>query len=86
MLFNTDGGPPGPDLYYVNGSCASQPTFYWNEYDACGNPFSGTTPATTNDGNLHQYVVVVDAGANTSQLYFDRALVGTADYNALRIT
>jgi hypothetical protein len=80
MLFNTNGAPNGPDLFYVNGICNSTPTFYWNNYNSCGSPFSASAPATTNDGNLHQYVVVLDSTAHTSELYFDGVSVGTAAY------
>jgi hypothetical protein len=82
MLFNTNGGPSGPDLFYVNGICNSTPTFYWNDYNSCGSPFSVAAPATTNDGNLHQYVVVLNSVGDTSQLYFDGVSVGTAAYYA----
>jgi hypothetical protein len=82
MLFNTNGAPNGPDLFYVNGICNSTPTFYWNNYNSCGSPFSDAAPAATNDGNLHQYVVVLNSVADTSELYFDGVSVGTAAYYA----
>lgn len=82
MLFNTGGASPGPDLFLVQQVCGGSGRFYWNVYDACGNPFTAQAPAAMTDGNLHQYAVVVDAGSNSTTLYFDGVSQGTAAYHA----
>jgi hypothetical protein len=73
MLF--DAG--NTDLYFLTGfGCGGQ--IFWNTYDSCANPFSGTSGATSATG-WHHYVVVASLNA-PAELYIDGALVGTAAY------
>lgn len=73
MLFNAGNNGAGPDLFFSGGILS------WNTWDSSANPF-GSIPATSNDGNWHNYVVVNDAVSNTAKLYYDGVLYGTAVY------
>tara|TARA_B110000240_G_C13330848_1_gene381202 strand:- start:287 stop:646 length:360 start_codon:yes stop_codon:yes gene_type:complete len=63
----------GPDLFFSGGKLC------WNTWDSTGNLF-GSIPATSNDGNWHNYVVVNDAVSNTAKLYYYGVLYGIAGY------
>ena len=73
MLFNAGNDGSGPDLFFSSGKIS------WNIWDSSNNPF-GNIPATASDGNWHNYVVVNDAVSNTTKLYYDGILYGTANY------
>jgi hypothetical protein len=73
MLFNAGNDGAGPDLFFSGGVLS------WNTWDSSANPF-GNIPATSANGNWHNYVVVNDAVSNTAKLYYDGVLYGTAVY------
>lgn len=73
MLFNAGNNGSGPDLFFSSGVIS------WNTWDSSNNPF-GSIPSTASDGNWHNYVVVNDAVSNTTKLYYDGILYGTATY------
>ena len=73
MLFNAGNNQSGPDLFFNVGIIS------WNTWDNNNNPF-GNIPSTASDGNWHNYVVVNDAVSNTTKLYYDGVLYGTATY------
>ncbi|WP_369754045.1 LamG-like jellyroll fold domain-containing protein [Flavobacterium sp. WC2409] len=73
MLFNAGNDGAGPDLFF-SGNVLS-----WNTWDSSNNPF-GNIPATSANGNWHNYVVVNDAVSNTAKVYYDGVLYGTAVY------
>jgi hypothetical protein len=73
MLFNAGNNDSGPDLFFSGGKLS------WNTWDSSNNPF-GSIPATSADGNWHNYVLVNDAVSNTAKLYYDGVFYGTADY------
>lgn len=73
MLFNAGNDRAGPDLFFSNGDLS------WNTWDSSSNPF-GSIPASSSNGNWHNYVVVNDAVSNTAKLYYDGVLYGTAVY------
>jgi hypothetical protein len=73
MLFNAGLNGAGPDLFFYSGY------LYWNTWDGVGNPF-GLIPATTTNGNWHNYAVVNNAVSNNAKLYYDGVLIGTAGY------
>jgi hypothetical protein len=73
MLFNAGNDGSGPDLFFYGGVLS------WNTWDSSNNPF-GIIPATSADGNWHNYVVVNDVVSNTARLYYDGVLYGTAVY------
>ena len=79
MLFNAGNNGSGPDLFFSSGVIS------WNTWDSSGNPF-GSIPATASNGNWHNYVVVNDAFSNTTRLYYDGILYGTAIYKNAAIT
>ena len=73
MLFNAGNNGSGPDLFFSGGVLS------WNIWDGSGNPF-GSIPATSADGNWHNYVLVNDALSNIATLYYDGVPYGTAVY------
>ena len=79
MLFVAGASLSGPDLFFNGGS------IYWNTWDGAGNPF-GLVPASATNGSFHNYVVVNDSVANTTKLYYDGTLLGTAAYRNAAVT
>lgn len=79
MLFNAGNDGAGPDLFFSGGVLS------WNTWDSSGNPF-GSIPATSANGNWHNYVVVNDAISNTAKVYYDGVLYGTAIYKNASFT
>ena len=79
MLFNSAGGPPGPDLYFVD-QCGGQ-GIAWNSYNECSNELAAM-PASANNGSVHTYVLVEESSAGTTDLYYDGTLLGAAAYIA----
>ena len=73
MLFNAGNDGAGPDLFFSSGILS------WNTWNSSGNPF-GSIPASSSNGNWHNYVVVNEAVSNTAKLYYDGVLYGTAVY------
>ena len=73
MLFNAGYDGSGPDLFFSGGVLS------WNTWDSSNNPF-GSIPATSANGNWHNYVLVNDEVSNTAKLYYDGVLYGTAAY------
>ncbi|MGO4819178.1 LamG-like jellyroll fold domain-containing protein [Flavobacterium sp. W22_SRS_FP1] len=63
----------GPSLFFR--ACYN----YWNTQDGPGNPFSSGN-YSTHGTNWHNYIVVNDAIANTTKLYYDGVLIGSAVY------
>lgn len=79
MLFIAGPDSSGPDLYFSSGVIA------WNSWDGTTASF-GSIPATANNGNWHNYVVVVDAVANSTKLYYDGSLLGTTTYKSAAVS
>jgi hypothetical protein len=76
MLF-TANGTRGTDLWLYPGCNA----IFWNTWDSCANPFNGgAEPTDLRDGNFHHYVVINDQSSNSTSLYIDGDLFGTAGY------
>jgi hypothetical protein len=75
MLFNAGNDGSGPDLFFSGGFIC------WNIWDTYANPL-GNLPANFANGNWHNYVVVNDAVSNTTKLYYDGVLYGTAAYRS----
>lgn len=73
MLLNAGNDGAGPDLFF-SGNVLS-----WNTWDSSNNPF-GNIPATSANGNWHNYVVVNDAVSNTAKVYYDGVFYGAAIY------
>tara|TARA_R110000823_G_scaffold10794_6_gene37537 strand:- start:315 stop:1025 length:711 start_codon:yes stop_codon:yes gene_type:complete len=73
MLFNAGYNGACPDLFFSSGKLS------WNTWDSSNNSF-GSIPSTASDGNWHNYVLVNDAVSNTTKLYYDGILFGTATY------
>jgi hypothetical protein len=75
MLFNAGNDGSGPDLFFSGGFIC------WNIWDTYANRL-GNLPANFANGNWHNYVVVNDAVSNTTKLYYDGVLYGTAAYRS----
>lgn len=79
MLFIAGNSGSGPDLFFYSGVIS------WNTWDGAGNPF-GSIPASATNGSFHNYVLVNDAVANNTKLYYDGSLLGTASYRSAAAT
>ncbi|MFA6294928.1 MAG: LamG domain-containing protein, partial [Candidatus Paceibacterota bacterium] len=79
MLFNAGNTSAGPDLFFIPSPGCGKIT--WNVWDSCSTPLADI-PANATDGKMHHYVVIADAGANNTRIYYDGAYLGSGTYRS----
>ena len=72
MQWRTGPNGVGPDLFFSSNISL-------NTWNGASNGFC-SIPATATDGNIHQYVTVINGSNSTATLFYDGAQCGNAGY------